>query len=43
MMGLRENQIRRMLDLDHQSHIRPIEQGLRLLGYELILHVSKVA
>jgi antitoxin HicB len=43
MMGLRENQIRRMLDLDHQSHIRPIEHGLRLLGYELIMHVSKVA
>ena len=41
MMGLRET--RRMLDLDHQSHIRPIEQGLRLLGYELITHSAKVA
>lgn len=43
MMGLRENQVRRMLDLDHQSHIGPIEQGLRLLGYELITHAAKVA
>lgn len=42
MMGLRETQVRRMLDLDHQSHIRPIEQGLRLLGYELITHSAKV-
>lgn len=42
-MGLRETQIRRMLDLDHQSHIGQIEHALRLLGYEVVTSVNKVA
>ena len=42
-MGLRETQIRRMLDLDHQSHISQIQQALRILGYEVVTSVKKVA
>ena len=41
-MGLRETKIRRMLDLDHQSHIGHIEHALRLLGYEVVTSVNKV-
>lgn len=43
LLGLREGQVRRMLDLDHRSHIGQIEQGLKLLGYELITTAKKVA
>ena len=42
-MGLRETQVRRMLDLDHQSHIAQIQTALRILGYEVVTSVKKVA
>ena len=43
MMGVRETQVRRMLDLDHRSHIGSIEQALKLLGYQLVIAAKSVA
>ena len=42
-MGLRETQVRRMLDLNHQSHIAQIQTALRIVGYEVVTSVKKVA
>lgn len=36
-MDLQENAVRRLLDLDHRSHIDSVEQALALLGRRLVV------
>ena len=36
-MGASENSVRRLLDLDHRSHIEGIENALALLGHRLVI------
>ena len=42
-LGVTETVVRRLLDLDHRSHIGQIEQALELLGLRLITSVARVA
>jgi antitoxin HicB len=42
-LGVTETVVRRLLDLDHRSHIGQIEQALELLGLRLITSVAEVA
>ncbi|MCZ6617035.1 MAG: type II toxin-antitoxin system HicB family antitoxin [Gammaproteobacteria bacterium] len=42
-LGVTETVIRRLLNLDHRSHIGQIEQALELLGLRLITSVADVA
>ena len=39
-LGASEATIRRLLDLDHQSHIRQVEAALELLGRRLVVIVE---
>ena len=36
-LGLQENAVRRLLDLDHRSHIDSVQQALALLGRRLVV------
>ena len=38
-----ETIVRRLLDLDHRSHIGQVELALEQLGYHLVTSVAKVA
>lgn len=42
-LGVTETVVRRLLDLDHRSHIGQIEQALELLELRLITSVAIVA
>ncbi len=39
-LGISEGAVRRLLDLDHRSHISQIEAGLQALGYRLVMTVQ---
>lgn len=36
-LGLQENAVRRLLDLDHRSHIDSVQEALALLGRRLVV------
>ena len=38
-LGLQENAVRRLLDLDHRSHIDQVDRALAALGRRLEVHV----
>jgi antitoxin HicB len=38
-LGLGEGAVRRLLDLDHRSHIGQLEAGLQILGHRLVVDV----
>ena len=42
-LGVTEMIVRRLLDLDHRSHIGQVELALEQLGYRLVTSVAKVA
>jgi len=42
-LGVTETVVRRLLDLDHRSHIGQVELALEQLGYRLVTSVAKVA
>ena len=42
-IGVTEMVVRRLLDLDHRSHIDQVELVLEQLGYRLVTSVAKVA
>jgi len=42
-LGVTETIVRRLLDLDHRSHIDQVELALEQLGYRLVTSVAKVA
>ena len=42
-LGVTETIVRRLLDLDHRSHIGQVELALEQLGYRLVTSVAKVA
>jgi antitoxin HicB len=42
-LGLQENAVRRLLDLDHRSHIDQIDRALGALGKRLEVHVLEPA
>ena len=42
-LGLQENAIRRLLDLDHRSHIDQIDRALTALGHRLEVRVLQPA
>jgi antitoxin HicB len=42
-LGLQENAVRRLLDLDHRSHIDQIDRALAALGKRLEVHVLQPA
>lgn len=42
-LGLSEGAVRRLLDLDHRSHIGNVESALAVLGQRLLLEVAKAA
>ncbi len=42
-LGLQENAVRRLLDLDHRSHIDQIDRALAALGKRLEVQVLKPA
>ena len=42
-IGVTERIVRRLLDLDHRSHIGQVELALEHLGYRLVTSVAKVA
>ena len=42
-IGVTETVVRRLLDLDHRSHIDQVELVLEQLGYRLVTSVAKVA
>jgi len=42
-LGVTEAVVRRLLDLDHRSHIGQVEQALELLGLRLVVSVARVA
>jgi len=37
--GLSEGAVRRLLDLDHRSHIDHVEAGLQVFGHRLVVDV----
>lgn len=39
-MGVTETVVRRLIDLDHRSHIEQVTQALRLLGQRVVLDVE---
>jgi antitoxin HicB len=39
-LGISEGAVRRLLDLDHRSHIGQVEAGLRALGHRLVVDVQ---
>lgn len=38
-LGISEGAVRRLLDLDHRSHIEHVEAGLQVLGHRLVVDV----
>lgn len=42
-LGLSEGAVRRLLDLDHRSHIGNVESALAALGQRLLLDVARAA
>ncbi len=42
-LGLSEGAIRRLLDLDHRSHIGQVEAALSILGKRLVVEIQDVA
>jgi antitoxin HicB len=42
-LGVTEAAVRRLLNLDHRSHIGQVEQALQLLGLRLVVSVARVA
>ena len=42
-LGVTETIVRRLLDLDHRSHIGQVELALEQLGYRLVTSVAKIA
>ena len=42
-LGVTETIVRRLLDLDHRSHIGQVELALEQLEYRLVTSVAKVA
>ena len=42
-LGLTEGAVRRLLDLDHRSHIGQVETALSVLGKRLVLEVRDAA
>lgn len=42
-MGLSEGSIRRLLDLDHRSHIGQVDQALSVLGKRLVVETKNAA
>jgi len=42
-LGIAETALRRLLDLDHQSHIRQVEAALAALGRTLVADISEAA
>lgn len=42
-LGVSEGAVRRLLDLDHKSHIGQVDKALTLLGKELIIEVQDAA
>ncbi len=42
-LGVAENAVRRLLDLDHRSHIGQVEAALAVLGKRLVLEVRDAA
>jgi hypothetical protein len=42
-LGLSEGAIRRLLDLDHRSHIGQIDAALAALGKRLVVQVDDAA
>ncbi len=39
-LGISEGAVRRLLDLDHRSHIGQVEAGLQALGHRLVVDVQ---
>ena len=39
-LGISEGAVRRLLDLDHRSHISQVEAGLQVLGHRLVVDVQ---
>ncbi len=42
-LGVAENAVRRLLDLDHRSHIGQIESALRVFNMRLVIEVRNAA
>ena len=42
-LSLSEGAVRRLLDLDHRSHIGQVEDALRVLGHRLIVEIDAQA
>ena len=42
-LGVTKNVVRRLLDLDHRSHIGKVEAALSTFGKRLVLEVRDVA
>lgn len=42
-LGISEGAVRRLLDLDHRSHIGQVEAGLAVLGKRLVVEVRDTA
>ncbi len=42
-LGVTEGAVRKLLDLDHQSHIRLVEAALEALGQKLVVEVRRAA
>ena len=42
-LGISEGAVRRLLDLDHRSHIGQVEDALRALGHRLIVEIDAQA
>ena len=41
-LGISEGAVRRLLNLDHRSHISQVEAGLQALGHRLVMTVQAV-
>lgn len=41
-LGLSEGAVRRLLDMDHRSHIGQVEAALQAFGYRLVVEVQAV-
>jgi antitoxin HicB len=39
-LGLSEGAVRRLLDVDHRSHIGQVEAGLQALGHRVVVVVQ---
>ena len=39
-LGISEGAVRRLLDVDHRSHISQVEAGLQVLGHRLVMAVQ---